>query len=98
MARQSVGVCGFKTLIRWLYPEAVAAFDGCAAEHDKAYKTVDWSWGSDATLAIDWQFRICCMVQAQGDPELEADAETFYEVARKWGRARARLWQWGVRW
>jgi hypothetical protein len=96
--RQSVGVWGTKHLIKWLYPEAVAAFDPCAAQHDKDYKTVDWSKGDDATLDIDGAFRLCCWVAAGTDEKLQHDAELFYRTARRWGVMRAWLWEWGFRW
>lgn len=97
MTRQSVGVTPFKGLIRWLYPRAVAAFDGCAKLHDEAYKTVDWSVGADATLNIDQKFCWCCVLAANGDAELLKDAAFFYRVCRRWGKMRAALWQIGVR-
>lgn len=97
MSRQSVGVCGVKTLIRWLYPEAVAAFDGCAAQHDKDYKTVDWSKGAEATAEIDTDFYACCLKEADGDADLEKDADFFFKVCRKWGRMRATVWKIGIR-
>lgn len=93
---QSVGVCGFKHIIKWLYPEAVAAFDGCAAVHDKDYKGVDWSLGADATLEIDRKFWRCCIAAADGDDKLEQDANFFYSMCRKWGIMRAYLWKIGL--
>lgn len=97
MSRQSIGVTPFKTIIRWMYPEAVAAFDGCAKLHDEAYKTVDWSLGPNATLDIDQKFYWCCTLAAAGNAGLLRDANLFYRVCRRWGRARAALWRIGIR-
>lgn len=97
MSKQSCGVWGTKWLIRKLFPEAVKAFDPCAAQHDRDYKTVDWSKGAFATEAIDQKFYQCCLIAAHGDDLLEADAYTFYRACRKWGRMRAALWKFGVR-
>ena len=97
MIRQSIGVTPLKHLIKWCYPEATAAFDACAAQHDKDYKTVDWSTGPNATLRIDLKFRACCLEVAGQDEGLRADAELFCHVARHWGRTRAWLWKLGIR-
>lgn len=96
MSRQSVGVTPFKHLIRWLYPEATRAFDGCAAVHDKDYATVDWS-GDNATLQIDLKFYSCCLKVAGNNEKLVHDADLFFRVCRRWGRMREALWRWGIR-
>ena len=97
MSRQSVGVVPFKHIIKWLYPEAVAAFDGCAAQHDKDYKTVDWSKGDEATEGIDGNFLKCCLGASGQNAGLVNDAYFFFRVCRRWGKMRARLWAWGIR-
>lgn len=93
----SCGVCGVKNLIALLYPDAVAAFQGCCQAHDKAYRKIDWSVGSQE---VDWQF-LCCMSRvalAADNPELMKAASTFYNVARKWGKARYALAKVGIVW
>jgi len=96
MGRQSCGVWGTKHLIKWLFPEAVAAFDSCAAQHDRDYKTVDWS-RPNPTASIDQKFFQCCICAAKEDSQLLADAHLFYRVCGRWGRMRAALWLIGVR-
>lgn len=95
--KQFVGVVPFKHLIKWCYPEATKAFDKCAQVHDEQYKIVDWTKGSNATLDIDGEFRLCCWMTAGVDEKLQHDAELFYRVARRWGVMRAYLWKLGLR-
>lgn len=97
MKRQSTGVVPFKHLIKWMYPEAVGAFDPCAAIHDADYKNVDWSKGSEATAAIDAKFLYCCQEAAGHNQKLCEQAWLFYDVARAWGKMRAVLWKLGLR-
>ena len=94
--RQSVGIVPLKHIIKWLYPEAVAAFDGCAEQHDRDYKKVDWS-RPNPTAAIDQKFYQCCLVAANNDPLLLDDAALFFKVCGKWGRMRRALWKIGIR-
>ena len=93
--RQSVGVCGVKHLIRWCYPHAVAAFDDCAAEHDRAYKQVDWA-ESDPTGQIDSVLLYCMLIAAGEDQKLMRQAWLFYRVARGWAKMRKALWRVGL--
>lgn len=97
MLKQYIGVVPFKRLIKWSFPDAVKAFDHCAKGHDEAYESVDWSKGDSATAIIDNVFYKCCIAKAGNDTELQRDADLFFKVCRVWGRMRARLWAWGVR-
>lgn len=96
--KQYCGVFGVKHLIKWLYPDAVKAFDGCAKVHDEQYKDVDWSLGDIATLRIDNQFWYCGIRAAGNDEKLQDNADTFYVACRKWGKMRAKLWKCFVSW
>lgn len=98
MSRQSIGVDPFKGIIRWMYPDAVRAFDPCAKIHDEDYKTVDWSRGKDATLKIDQKFWRCCIAAADNDLKLIEQANWFYKVCRRWGIMRAGLWKCFISW
>jgi hypothetical protein len=80
-----------------LYPEATKAFDPCAKIHDEQYKSVDWSLGEDATKDIDVDFFACCCAHSGDNGDLKRDALTFYRACRAWGKMRAGLWKWGVR-